>query len=197
VRNISEFCETMMEQTQQKIIDAAIQVFNDDLSAPLEKVAEKAAVTRRTLHRYFKDRVQLLASCERDMQERCRTAMLAALASSANPKIQLEQMLYAGIDCGAKYSFFHKQHMREGHQHSTNNEDCAQFDSIDHHFSNLVNQIKAEGDLNIQITTAWVKMLFASVIAATVNGQDYGDVARKDLKSFAWFSFSNGIGLKL
>lgn len=185
----------MIEQTQQKIIDAAIEVFDEDLSAPLEKVADKAEVTRRTLHRYFKDRAQLLASCEKDMQDRCRIAMMAALGSSSDPRVQLENMLYAGIDCGAKYSFFHKQHMREGHQHKSSDEDCAAFDSIDQQFMNVIGSLKLQGRIKDHINLEWVKMLFASIVAATVNGKDADNLLNSDLKSLAWYSFSNGIGL--
>lgn len=77
----------MIAPTQQRIIDAAIIVFNEDFSAPLEKVAEQADVTRRTLHRYFKHRTQLLKSCEADMQQRCTQAMQNALASSKDRKL--------------------------------------------------------------------------------------------------------------
>jgi AcrR family transcriptional regulator len=185
----------MIEQTQQKIIDAAIEVFDEDLSAPLEKVADKAEVTRRTLHRYFKDRAQLLASCEKDMQDRCRIAMMAALGSSSDPRVQLENMLYAGIDCGAKYSFFHKQHMREGHQHTSSDDDCAAFDSIDQQVLNVIGSLKSQGRIKDHINLEWVKMLFASIVAATVNGKDANNLLNSDLKSLAWYSFSNGIGL--
>ncbi|MEJ7658919.1 MAG: helix-turn-helix domain-containing protein [Hymenobacter sp.] len=49
-----------MPDTQQHIVEAAIRVFNEDYSAPLEKVAERAGVTRRTLHRHFAGRDELL-----------------------------------------------------------------------------------------------------------------------------------------
>src|SRR5688572_26757209 len=97
-----------MEVTRQKIVDAAIYIFNEDHSASLETVAEKAGVTRRTLHRYFKDRPHLLESCTADMVASCKAAMAAAYASSPDPVKQLEQMLYAGIACGSKYAFLHK-----------------------------------------------------------------------------------------
>jgi len=185
----------MIPHTEKKIIDAAIQVFNDDFSAPLEKVADRAEVTRRTLHRYFKDRTELLANCEKDMQESCRTAMKVALESSVDPLIQLENMLYAGIDCGAKYSFFHKLHLREGHHHHKKNDDCAEYDAIAEGFAAVVAQLRESGVISTHITAEWVSMLFSSVVAATVNSADYGTVAKKSLKEFAWFSFSKGVGI--
>jgi AcrR family transcriptional regulator len=186
----------MIAQTQQRIIDAAIIVFNEDFSAPLEKVAEQADVTRRTLHRYFKDRTQLLESCEADMQKRCTQAMQNALASSKDRKAQLQNMLFAGIDCGAKYSFFHKQHMREGHQHTSHDEDCAAFDSIEHQFTDLISSLKSDGEISDNVTIQWVKMFFASIVAATVNAKQSNNTQNNDMKDYAWFSLSNGIGLK-
>jgi AcrR family transcriptional regulator len=185
----------MTEQTQQKIVDAAIEVFNDDLSAPLEKVAERAEVTRRTLHRYFNDRADLMAGCEQVMQLNCRKAMQSALDSSTDSLVQLERMLYAGIDCGAKYSFFYKLHMRNGHQHKNDNEDCAEFDSIAQQFNKVVMALRDDGIISTHLTPEWVHMLFSSVIIATVNGLDNGIVAKKSVKDFAWFSFSKGIGI--
>lgn len=185
----------MIENTQNKIIDAAIQVFNEDFSAPLEKVAEKAEVTRRTLHRYFSERKDLISTCEKVMQQNCTKAMIAAIESSDDPLTQLENMLYAGIDCGAKYSFLHKLHLREGHVHNQHNEDCEAFDSLNNRYSKVITNLHQRGIISTHLTVNWVNMLFMSVIAATVNGVDYGTVAKKSLKEFAWFSFSKGIGI--
>ncbi len=43
----------MLSETKNRIIQSAIEVFNKDFSAPLQKVADNANITRRTLHRYF------------------------------------------------------------------------------------------------------------------------------------------------
>lgn len=184
-----------MKDTQQAIVDAAILVFNEDYSAPLEKVAAQAAVTRRTLHRYFTGRDELLARCEQEMQRSCQQAMTAALDSSDNPLTQLENMLYAGIDCGAKYSFFSKLHTRPGHQHSAANADCAEYDAMYHRYRAVIARLQAQGTISPHITADWVAMLFSGVIAATINATTFDSVAKRSLKQFAWFSFSKGIGL--
>jgi AcrR family transcriptional regulator len=57
----------MTEATRQDIIDRAIVLFNKDMSLSLEKVAKKAGVTRRTLHRYFRDREELIKSSSDEM----------------------------------------------------------------------------------------------------------------------------------
>lgn len=184
-----------MQDTQQAIVDAAILVFNEDYSAPLEKVAARAAVTRRTLHRYFTGRDELLARCEQEMRRSCYQAMTQALDSSANPREQLENMLYAGIACGAKYSFFSKLHTRPEHQHSPTNADCAEYDAMYARYRAVIDRLQAEGSISPHLTAEWVMMLFSGVITATINGDAFGTVAKSHLKQFAWFSFSRGIGL--
>lgn len=184
-----------MPDTQQAIVDAAILVFNEDYSAPLEKVAARAAVTRRTLHRYFAGRDELLARCEQEMRRSCYQAMTVALDSADDPRQQLEHMLYAGIDCGAKYSFFSKLHTRPEHQHSAHNAECAEYDALFARYRAVIARLQAAGHLSPHITADWVMMLFSGVIAATVNGDAFGTVPKEHLRQFAWFSFSRGIGL--
>jgi AcrR family transcriptional regulator len=183
-----------MQNTQQLILDAAISVFNEDYSAPLEKVAERAAVTRRTLHRYFAGRDELLASCEQEMRRSCNQAIKEALDSSDNPLTQLENMLYGCVDCGAKYSFFSKLHTRSGHQHAAHsNADCAEYEAVQSRYRSIIAQLQAQGVISPLLTLEWVTMLFQGVISATIKGDATGAVARNSLKQFAWFSFSRGI----
>lgn len=185
-----------MSNTQQAIVEAAIVVFNEDYSAPLEKVAERAGVTRRTLHRYFTGREELLVSCEKEMQRSCKLAMTAALKSSDNPLTQLENMLYAGVGCGAKYSFLSKLHTRPEHRHAPQSEaDCAEYDAMSARFRAIVRRLQDQGAITPHVTPEWVMQLFSAVVAATTNSAATGAVALQSLRQFAWFSFSKGIGL--
>ncbi len=181
----------MIIETKQRIIEAAIQVFNEDFSAPLQKVADNAEVTRRTLHRYFKDRDELVAICERDMEISCKKAMIAAIDSSEDSLTQLEHMLYAGIDCGAKYSFFYKLHQREGHHHTKQNKDCADYDYIYRHFNRIIIDLQGKGLVTKSMTTEWIQMLHSGIIASTVNAPEGANTST--IKNFAWSSFIKGI----
>jgi AcrR family transcriptional regulator len=183
-----------VQDTQQKIIEAAILVFNEDPSSPLEKVAEKALVTRRTLHRYFKDRNELVQLCEQDIRRNCRKGILAAMNSSSDALKQLEHMLYAGIDCGVKYSFFYKMHNMHDHQHHKANEACVEYDEIDACYKNIIKQLQQKRKISKHVTLEWVKILYNSIIIGAINAQVNHLVERKELKNFAWFSFSKGIG---
>jgi AcrR family transcriptional regulator len=183
-----------MQSTQQVIIDAAIRVFNEDYSANLEQVAAQAGVTRRTLHRYFSGREALLACCELEMQRTCRQALTQALDSSDNPLTQLENMLYAVVDCGAKYSFFHKLHTRPQHRGIPHAGE-ADYDVLHGRYRRIIEQLQTQGIISPHITPEWVKMLMSGIVSATIHTDSFGAVDKAHVKQFAWFSFSKGIGL--
>ena len=184
-----------MPDTQQHIVEAAIRVFNADYSAPLEKVAERAGITRRTLHRHFAGRDELLASCARDMQRRCHQALSQALASSDDPLTQLENVLYACVDCGAKYAFFTKLHTRPAHYHSPQAADRAEFDALHARCRAVVAQLQSRGLVSAHLTVEWIFLLLSGIVKTTIEAREAGAAAGEHLKQFAWFSFSKGIGL--
>lgn len=185
----------MTQSTEQTIVEAAILVFNEDYSAPLEKVAERAGVTRRTLHRYFTGREELLACCAREMQRSCRAALTQALTSSPDPVLQLEHILYAGIDCGAKYALFTKLHTRPEHQHAPGQAaDCAEYDTLQARCRAVVTRLQQEGRISAHLSAEWVLLLLSGVVKTTMEARGAGATGLH-LRQFAWFSFSKGIGL--
>ena len=183
----------MMTATKKRIIESAIQVFNEDLSAPLQKVADNAALTRRTLHRYFKDRNELVEICRQAIQISCKKAMIAAIQSSYEPIVQLERMLYAGIDCGAKYSTFYKMHRSADHNHTMQNKNCADYDYIYTTFQKLVIELQKTGILNPKMSPEWIQVLHSGIIESTVNAKQINHQNIEDIKQLAWISYSKAI----
>nr|WP_283770009.1 TetR/AcrR family transcriptional regulator [Mucilaginibacter sp. Bleaf8] len=186
-----------METTAQNIVNTAIAVFNDDLSANLETVALRAGVTRRTLHRYFKDRLALLDNCKQEMMSKCKVTILAAHDSSTDPLKQLENMLYAAIDCGSKYAFLNKLYQREGIQQVPDNTNAQDMETITNKWLALIMQLQKQGQISDQLTPAWILELLSGMTNTTINAFNSGNVAPNDIKKFAWFSFSRSIGIEL
>ncbi|MBP2833453.1 TetR/AcrR family transcriptional regulator [Aquimarina sp. U1-2] len=182
-----------MAETRYRIINAAIETFNTDFSAPLQKVADKANVTRRTLHRYFKDRDELVMVCEQEMETSCKKAMILAIKSSNDSLVQLENMLYAGVDCGAKYSFFYKLHQKEGHNHNKKNKNCADYDYIYKRFNEIITDLQNKGIIRMDMPISWIQNLHAGIISSTVNANDDSNLGIEKIKEFAWESFLSGI----
>jgi AcrR family transcriptional regulator len=185
----------MIQDTQQAIVEAAIAVFNEDLSAPLEKVADRAGITRRTLHRYFKDRKELMASCEAEMQKACFVANVLAYNASDEPMQRLENMFYAGLNCGIKGSFLNKLHSSPDHKHQHKDKNCAEFDKTVSLWKSHLIYLQENGLISKQLSICWINTFFQSVISATISSQAASASDTESTRKFAWYSFSRGIGL--
>ncbi|MCE7038866.1 TetR/AcrR family transcriptional regulator [Dyadobacter sp. CY312] len=185
----------MIQDTQQAIIEAAITVFNEDLSAPLEKVAEKAGTTRRTLHRYFKDRKELMASCEAEMQKACKIANITAYNASDDPLKRLENMFYAGLSCGTKSAFLSKIHNRQDHKHNHKDKNCSEYDNTVSLWKGHLIFLQENGFISKQLTICWINAFFTSVVSASISSPMAASTDVETTRKFAWYSFSKGIGL--
>jgi AcrR family transcriptional regulator len=185
----------LVPQTYQRLIDVAIKVFNEDFSAPLEQIAERAGVTRRTLHRYFTSREELLAKCLEEARRVCSQAMADAMDSTDEPRTQLERMLYAGLSCGTKYALFTKLPAQPPEEQPVSTADCPSYHIVYARFYALILKLQAEGIISLHITPEWILLFFNSIMVTTINAELTGSVARTSLQKFAWFSFSRGIGL--
>ncbi|GAB3221324.1 TetR/AcrR family transcriptional regulator [Spirosoma arcticum] len=180
-----------MQDTQQRIIEAAIAVLNDDLSASMDKIALQAGVTRRTLHRYFDNRQDLYKSCLQEMWRSCQQATSAAYASSPDAQQQLKHLLYASIDCGKKYAFLHKFNLVQAPSPVS----AGEVEPIQL-LQGVVMTLQRQGMLNPELTVPWILALFLGVVQATIQAETTGTVAKHSIKELAWLSFSQGIGLR-
>ncbi len=189
--HLSYICASM---TSQRIIDSAITVLNEDFYAPLDMIAEKAGVNRRTLHRYFKDRTSLIDACWADMMQTWHHAMLKAYNSSTDPVAQLEEMLYAGIDCGVKYAFLNTLQTKYFNEKPKAAENEA-YEQAKNNWFSLVPELQRQKLISDSLSVAWIRMLFVNMINTTIQALQSGDVAPNDIKKFAWYSFSRSIGL--
>ena len=184
-----------MYDTKEKIIKAAVQLLSKNTDFTLDDAAQLAGISRRTLHRHFEGREQLISSCKNKLLKTCNESMVKAYESSKEPVVQLERMLYAAIDTGVQSAFMKK--MFEAITYSeAQNEGLFNGSDVKSNWYMIVRFLQEEGQINRQLTIAWIFNLFGGIIDTAIIAVDAGDVAKNDAKGFAWFSFSNGIGLQ-
>ncbi|OQP39971.1 hypothetical protein A4H97_17290 [Niastella yeongjuensis] len=182
--------------TRQKIVDAAITVLNEDFSAPLDRIAEKTDLSRRTLHRYFPDRTELIEACRQDMMQTWQTAILQACNSTQDPLIQLERMLYAGIDCGVRYIFLHKLLSQPDVNKPTGVPQNASYEAARDNWFQLVPELQRRGLISEQVNVTWIRLLFTQMVSVTIQAYQSGNIAQNDIKKLAWYSFRRSIGME-
>ncbi|SFM99144.1 transcriptional regulator, TetR family [Chitinophaga sp. YR627] len=182
--------------TRQKIIDATITVLNEDFSAPLDRIAEKTGLSRRTLHRYFTDRGDLIDACREDMMQTWQTAMLQACDSTQDPLIQLERMLYAGIDCGVRYVFLHKLLSHPDEDKAGYSRQNPSYETTRDNWFQLIPALQRRQLISEHVNATWIRLLFIQMISVTVQAYQSGDIAQNDIKKLAWYSFRRSIGME-
>jgi len=183
--------------TQQKIIDTAISVLNENFAATFEDIAVRCDINRRTLHRYFKNRNELLEACSTNMLRAWELAASAAFNSSKDPLVQLEHLLYAGIDSGTKYAFLIKLTDIESQPTTYESEKSATYFNLRNQLFDAIQELQKEKVIDDQFPLPWIKILFTSVITATITAFRSGDIAPNEIKKLAWHSFSRSIGIQL
>jgi AcrR family transcriptional regulator len=87
-------------RNDQRILEAALDVFSDDLGAPMSAVAHRAGVGQASLYRRYPSKEALLARVCRNGMERMRRAALSALESPADPWEALARFLSWYLESG-------------------------------------------------------------------------------------------------
>lgn len=184
-----------MISTRTKIISAAVNCFRKNPSDTLEKVAEEAGVSRRTLHRYFENRDDLIESCKNEMLLSCNNAMTLAYESDSDPIKKIRSMLFAAIDQGANYAFVKRIYERSNFSDLDRKKEFES-DDVKSKWLNLIKELQKVERINTELTIPWIFNLFGSIIETAIYAVESGDVAKNDSKDFAWISFKGAIGLK-
>ena len=151
-----------MSNTRQKIIDAAFDVFAKDLSAPLEKVADAADISRMTLHRYFKTRQDLLEAMWLEFIDWGNQIIDESMAQYNQPRDQLQAIVMRSAEMGDRFHFL--MHASEEIDHETHQ---AQAQEMEDKMMRLVNVLRSNRLLKEDLPTAWIMHLYDGVLTAS------------------------------
>jgi AcrR family transcriptional regulator len=172
-------------RTRQAVLDAAASVWARDFSASLSTIAERAEVSRSTLHRYFTDRQALIDALLLDSLARLE-APDDGSAPTTSAIDALEQYLRAGVEMGDRVIFLFSDPTRfDGNPHWS-------AEDGDDEMRALMDRAREEGDIAPGIPTSWAVNLYYALLysAAEVSNQDLPRHVAADL---AVRSFRRGV----
>jgi AcrR family transcriptional regulator len=184
-----------MIKQREHILNSAIKILNGDISAPLDRIADDARISKRTLYRYFEDRETLINACYSHMLEAWHSAMLEAIGKDNDPIKQLEEMLYAAIDCGTKYVFLTALEIRPIDVDELGREKYEAYEQARNKWFDLVPELQGKNIIDAQLSASWIRHLFINTVRTSIEALNSGDVAPNQLKSLAWLSFSRSLGI--
>ena len=177
-----------MNKTQKKILDAAFEVLAQDISAPLEKVAEQAGVTRMTLHRYYAGREILVEATVLEMIRISNQIIDDAVEQNDRPIDQLRTIIMSASQMGERFHFL---------MHAYEIVDEAIIDlaveGLDRKMIKIFDQLREEKLIEQDMPNAWLLHLYGGVMTAAWSSLNEGAVAQRDVPRFAWRSFAKGV----
>lgn len=192
MRHLFYICD--MKKKEDKIVDAAVSCLNVNENASIDEIANYLGINRRTIHRYFKDRGNLLYCCLQKMMTKCNLEMNNAYENNINPLKKLEAMFYAALSIGTEYSFVKKLYNRSSYGQTLKNE-RSDYESVKEKWFRLIIELQNSGVIDKTIPVAWIYNLFGGMIEIAIHAQASGDVAINQIKSLSWNSFQRSIGI--
>lgn len=177
-----------MTKNKLKIIQATIEVLNKDPSAKIEAIAEVADVSRRTLHRYFSTRDDLLRGCATWLIDEVLNDVSNATKTYQTPLEQLRQMFYDDIDKGQYFEFCQKFM-----PHFEHTDIQTKFSQMTQLFQQTLDQAKDQGLIDKALSNDWIEYMWMGIVHGATRALAEGAVAPKAVHSLAWQAFTQGL----
>lgn len=175
-----------MNKTQHNILNAAFEVLAQDFSAPLEKIAERAGVTRATLHRYYNSREALMEAASIELCRLTKAVIDEAAASHDTALQQLKAVVMKSAELGTHYHFL-MHAMEHDNQHD------PKFQYVEQQLANLIDAVRQNGLIRPDIPTPWIIHVYYGIMSASWRALKDGGVAPKQIPELAWQTFASGL----
>lgn len=98
-------------RTRFAILEAARQMLPENPSASIIEIAEAAGVGRSTIHRYFRDRTELIEELARHVYRLSDEAIARARPESGPPTQALRRIIEEQFDLGPALDFIYNERM--------------------------------------------------------------------------------------
>lgn len=177
-----------MNKTEKKILNAAFEILAQDFSAPLDKIAEAAGVTRMTLHRYFNGRDALLEATGLEMIRLGNQMIDEAKTKYDTPREQLQEIVMQASQMGERFHFLlHASEEMEWEVYS------PLIEALDKRMTEIIERLREEGLIPKEMPNAWILHLYGGILTAAWSSARDGAVAPREIPLLAWHSFTQGI----
>lgn len=175
-----------MVETKSKIIQSAIVVWKQNLNASLDDIASHLGISRRTLHRHFSGRNDLVNSVFEILLQEYLSNVRQAIETKSNAVDKLKVLFLNDIESAEKYILF--SHIQTT-SHLQESQDVKELFTI---YSSLFNQLIATNKISERISLRWLELFYSTIIQTVINAIK-SDLNKEDFVDMAWVTFWNGI----
>lgn len=178
-----------MSETKNKILQAAITIWGKELTASLDDIASHAGISRRTLHRHYSGKDDLMNSVINFIIEEYLSQIKIILQDSSTNKDKLKAFFRYDIDSGSKYMVFCQLRKTNYVDKESENENLKELYDI---FFSMFKELKKENKINNTTPLQWLETFYSIVVETALRSIDKG-LSKEDCTNLAWTSFWNGI----
>ncbi|MCL3781952.1 TetR/AcrR family transcriptional regulator [Prolixibacteraceae bacterium JC049] len=179
-----------MTETKNKILEAAIALWSQDLGTSLDDIAKHVGVSRRTLHRHYQGREDLVKNV---MEHLIKTylASIEELLSEKEDSIenQLKKLFINDVQSADMHLVCRNLRTYEFLDFNAKDKNVQRVFGLYH---SVFNTLKNSGLIAEDYTVEWLEAFYSSVIEAAIKKIKAGNDDEEYL-FMAWRSFWNGI----
>lgn len=178
-----------MNETKNRILHAAIELLANDANATLDEIAKHIGMSRRTLHRHYDGRKDLIESILTYLLEEYLTCVNNQLSRGIPDLDKLKALLFNDINSLEKYLVFNNISRVEKTDFSEKNTDLKELHLL---YRNFFESLITQGLISDSFSIEWVEAYYTSIVEASIRAIQNGLSIEECLK-MAWMSFKNGI----
>lgn len=179
-----------MNVTDNKILITAIDLWGKNTSTTLDDIAKHVGISRRTLHRHFDGRKDLVLSVMNYIvREYLETIEEILSEENLSPLLKLKKLFFKDIRSADRYLVYKNLLVKELPDFANENKDVLRLHQLYHSF---FAKIKKDSSIADYVTVEWLEVFYSSIIEASIKIIHIKDDNEK-YSQIAWQSFWNGI----
>ncbi len=186
--SLSHTC-VKMKNTKENIIQAAILLLEKDKNASLEEIAKKAGVSRRTLHRYFDGKEELIIAVFETLADLYYQGILEIIGEEKPVVETLKQLFSYDLKMFSSHSTVYFLYESFKTIYEFDEKDIAKVEAI---YLKLFTKLRKADHCNKKLSVQWIGEYFDSIIHLG-NKQLNNGISYKIVEKTCWQLFWNGI----
>jgi AcrR family transcriptional regulator len=176
---------------QHAIIEAPLELYNENPSASLADIAARAGVGRATLHRHFKGREDLLLVLAKQAIKEITAVALEAFSQSSSSLDALKRVMAAIIPLANRQWFLAYENFDKVPDVSSAYERQLSGTAF------LISSAKKEGDIQSDLSDIWLARVYDNLIFAAWEMVQDEEATPKQAEELAWKTFCEGCVAKM
>ena len=178
-----------MVETKDKILQSAITIWGSNFTASLDDIASNIGISRRTLHRHFQGRDDLVKSLFSYLIEIYLNSIKTVLKTENTIVGKLQALLINDIKSTEKYLTFCQLYETHPEKFQFEQKKIEEINSI---YSKLFKKLRNEKFLSNQLSLEWIEAFYFSVVNTAIKSIQAG-IQMEQCSKMAWNSLWNGI----